>query len=262
MFSLPPPTSPSSSGSDQIPSDDIVVTEDGETLDLVLRFCYPVDEPPIDDLVLGIYALAATAKYELISAEARLRRLVHAQIEKDRYPLFIFNQCCEFRLEDEARLAARRFLDYPPPGTEPPAMLNHITALGYHYLLRYHGQCTTQVTSLLNESAPWLQPINQAKCQTLCGNCGSTSSALVQRYLSVVRSRLTIAPGRSDFARLYEAFASVEADLPMCHREFKAAGYSRTGVCGDKGSIFCPLIRTLAREMKRLIDEVELVLDI
>ncbi|KAL0945604.1 hypothetical protein HGRIS_014760 [Hohenbuehelia grisea] len=253
MFSLPQPPSSSSPRSDKTYSDDIVVTEDGKTLDLVLRFCYPVAEPLIDDLMLAISALAAAAKYELISAEKCLRRIVHKQIEKHTDPLSIFGRCCKLRLENEARLAARQFLKYPILASGEQAGLEDITARGYHNLLRYHRQCADRITSVLVDDALWLQPLHQRR-EGLCTTCNWTPS-WVQKYLAAAQAIATITPGKNYFVQ--QSF--VQAHLPICHRTLGSTGLT---VCADKNPIFFPLVRELAQEIKRLIDETELILDI
>ncbi|KAL0945607.1 hypothetical protein HGRIS_014762 [Hohenbuehelia grisea] len=258
MFSLPPPPSSSSFRSDEIPSDDIVVPEDGKTLDLVLRFCYPVDEPPIDDLMLAISALAAAAKYELTSAEKYLRRIVHKQIEEHTDPLSIFGRCCKLRLENEARLAARQFLKYPILANGEQAGLEDITARGYHNLLRYHRQCADRTTSVLVNDALWLQPlVISAANSEFCDGCKPTGCSWIQDYLSAARAIVSSTPGKNYF--LQPTF--VHNFLPICHEKVPTSSWDTT-FCGDKTSHFLPLLQDLAQEINRSIDEVELILDI
>ncbi|KAJ3559678.1 hypothetical protein NM688_g208 [Phlebia brevispora] len=106
MFSLKqPPTPMSDEGSVEPPVID--VTEDSETLDALLRICYPIDDPKIDTLDHLDKVLVAALKYDIPIAIKMLRRKLQKSISAS--PLEVFAIACTHLLEDEARRAAEHW---------------------------------------------------------------------------------------------------------------------------------------------------------
>jgi hypothetical protein len=95
MFSLPQPNG--SIGT-------ITVTEDSQTLDRLLRLCYPVPDPIIKDLTDISDVLEAAMKYEMEEATA-LMRVELLTFVNDK-PLQVFAVACRLMLEEEAQAAA------------------------------------------------------------------------------------------------------------------------------------------------------------
>lgn len=116
MFSIPQPLSSFASGTEtgyhsladgtSIPI--IPVSEDSETIDYLLRLCYPVTDPtPSVDLATVAKVLAAALKYELEEASALLITLLESFVSTD--PLRVFAVACREKLEATSQLAAREW---------------------------------------------------------------------------------------------------------------------------------------------------------
>ena len=107
MFSLTQPMTSTTGQGDTHSADSppvIDATEDGKTLDRMLRFIYPVAEPPPGTLDEVAQVLEASLKYQVdkivLHAKAALRSFA------DKRPLHVFAIACRLNLEEEARLAA------------------------------------------------------------------------------------------------------------------------------------------------------------
>ncbi|KAH9941448.1 hypothetical protein B0H21DRAFT_824447 [Amylocystis lapponica] len=140
MFALPQPTAPT--GPDAHPCTGlplIYLTEDGRTLDCLLRLCYPVLDPVLDDLALVESVLRAAMKYQLDDVVARLCKSLSAFAPRD--PLRVYTIACVLGLDQEARDAALAlFHDRADLSldTYMPDM-DRITAGAYYRLLQYCG---------------------------------------------------------------------------------------------------------------------------
>lgn len=110
MFSLSQPTDSSSStpGAATEPLPIIPMTEDRDTIDYLLRLCYPVTDPtPPSDVKTVATILEAAMKYELEEARVILKALFARFIPTD--PLQVYAHACRLLLEHEASEAAKRW---------------------------------------------------------------------------------------------------------------------------------------------------------
>jgi hypothetical protein len=98
MFTLPRPT-PSNDNVDTIE-----VTEDSQTLDHLLRLCYPVLSPIIGEFTDVTNVLEAAVKYEMEKPTA-LMKVALLTFVNER-PLQVYVVACRLRLEVEAKSAA------------------------------------------------------------------------------------------------------------------------------------------------------------
>lgn len=101
MFSLPQPLS--EKGHDVHPGTGLPlvhVTEDSRTLDRLMRLCYPVKDPILEDASTVGDVLKAATKYQLEDVIARSRGLLSAFTSKD--PLLVYTIACSLQLEPEA----------------------------------------------------------------------------------------------------------------------------------------------------------------
>ncbi|PSR70424.1 hypothetical protein PHLCEN_2v13675 [Hermanssonia centrifuga] len=124
----------------------IAVSEDSQTLEHLLRFCYPVRHPKITDLQQLDLVLEAALKYEVAVAIELLREGLHSFVH--RHPLHIFAIACRHKLEPEAKLAAVQWgkgsfdddsLDFGKTvaGASYVLEMARISAGAYHRLLSY-----------------------------------------------------------------------------------------------------------------------------
>jgi hypothetical protein len=95
MFTLPQP-------SKNIQT--IEVTEDSQTLDRLLRLCYPVPDPIFEDLSDTSDVLEAAMKYEMDEATAIMGAAIVTFVKEK--PLQVYATACRLMLEKEAKLAA------------------------------------------------------------------------------------------------------------------------------------------------------------
>ncbi|KAI0072177.1 hypothetical protein K474DRAFT_1574405, partial [Panus rudis PR-1116 ss-1] len=86
-------------------SKSITVNWDSQTLDYVLRLCYPFDDPSPGTLTEVTDALAAATEYKMQKATKRLEELFARFAEKESFQAFA--AACHRGLEEQARLAAR-----------------------------------------------------------------------------------------------------------------------------------------------------------
>jgi hypothetical protein len=99
MFTLPQPMLPS------IETDmTILVTEDSQTLDRLLRLLYPVPDPILKDVKDTSDVLEATIKYDMEEATALMRATLLTFVNDK--PLQVYAVACSQMLEKEARAAA------------------------------------------------------------------------------------------------------------------------------------------------------------
>lgn len=151
MFSLTPPDA--TSHTCHLSSEAIPVSEKSDTIDPLMRLCYPIDDPVFSDLSLLESVLEATIKYQMAEAEKLCRATIRGFIET--HALDVYAISCRLRLEDEARLAAeawkRQSTDYSLDsdvfvrtleGASFVDRIKSVTAGDYHRLL-YYARSTT-----------------------------------------------------------------------------------------------------------------------
>ncbi|KAI1790309.1 hypothetical protein LXA43DRAFT_519572 [Ganoderma leucocontextum] len=98
MFSMPQPLTGE--------NDSIPVAEDDETLDTLLRICYPTVHAKPASLVQIRKVLAAAMKYDAPLVVDRMRDALMAPEFLDAQPLVVFTIACVFHLEEVAQTAA------------------------------------------------------------------------------------------------------------------------------------------------------------
>lgn len=101
MFSLdqPPPTTNS-----RTQTGPIVVSEESETIDALLRLCYPITNPQFQTLTHVGNVIEAATKYQM--SEARRLAVDGLLAFVDTDPLQLFAISCRMRLEEHAKTAA------------------------------------------------------------------------------------------------------------------------------------------------------------
>ena len=144
MFSLVQPTKENLSAElERIP-----ISETKNTFEPLMRLCYPVDDPIIDDIVLLGSVLEAAMKYQLQEATKILKTSLRGFVP--RMPLQVYAVACKLELEAEARLAANQwksthnlrdtpgsaFTSWISGGSYIPEMAT-ISAGAYYRLLEY-----------------------------------------------------------------------------------------------------------------------------
>ena len=82
-------------------------SEDSQTLDHLLRLCYPIIDPVIKELTEVEDALEAAMKYQMVEATVILQALLRTFGPSD--PLKVFVIACRLQLEAEAKAAAQHW---------------------------------------------------------------------------------------------------------------------------------------------------------
>ncbi|KAH8110812.1 hypothetical protein DFH11DRAFT_1618868 [Phellopilus nigrolimitatus] len=159
MFTLPQPgssdrrgTSLSPMGSESIPI--VSITESSVVLDPLLRICYPVESPRLhqQDIALIGDVLGAALKYDIDVAISYTRVCLRkhlASCSGDAVAAYAI--ACQFKLDDEARFAAKEYLKLPSPGPAVP-QLALLSGMDYYYLLDYHKKVSDAVVSLFRKA--------------------------------------------------------------------------------------------------------------
>lgn len=137
MFTVPlPDPSIHADSSDYLDGKPVVaVEENSETLDNLLRLCYPVADPKFTELRDVRLVLAAALKYDMEEAIVLMKKALATFL--DAQPLAVWASACALRLHDEAISAARSLLDKDLPEDAPPE-LELVTAGMYFRLQKFH----------------------------------------------------------------------------------------------------------------------------
>ncbi|KAI0954736.1 hypothetical protein AcW1_006530 [Taiwanofungus camphoratus] len=155
MFNLPQPvTSTLRSAGNKDGLSVITMPEDSSTLDKLLRICYPVRNPKIQDIDELRPLLDAAIKYDVTEASDVAKGLLCAFAETT--PLRAYAISLQCKLERETRIAARCFLNYPIVEDECATELEEVSGAAYHRLLRYHRRCG-QVASKITSELHWIR---------------------------------------------------------------------------------------------------------
>jgi hypothetical protein len=160
MFTLPQPPVTSS---DESPTPVVPVSELRHTLDLLLRFVYPVQEPPIFTLCGLNAVLGAAFKYDFPSVISTLRRILVDPHFLESSPTRVFAIASRYELEPEAQLASRYTLNINILDCPLSDDLKHITAHSYHRLLDLHRRRAAAAQALLKVP-------EEVKCMQCNGN--------------------------------------------------------------------------------------------
>lgn len=112
MFSLPQPPSSnknedSSAPATSLPS--VQFSETGLVIDVLLRYCYPVEPPRCIDAFDTVRAVRSAAeKYDMAFIATKVDEYIRASYSGDpAYSLLLYRNACEQQNEEDARLYAR-----------------------------------------------------------------------------------------------------------------------------------------------------------
>jgi len=152
MASLPKPEHSQTNGA---LSDCVDLAEDAETLDLTIRFLYPMPDPSISTLDVLKRLLKAADKYLLEGMMHSLRRILVSPIFVEKEPLRVYALACMYRYETEAKIASRHCLKtdivHQAELYEELAMISGRDLLR---LIKLHQTRATAILSILNGSGP------------------------------------------------------------------------------------------------------------
>ncbi|KAF8892208.1 hypothetical protein BD779DRAFT_1437108 [Infundibulicybe gibba] len=156
MFSLPQ-TDNSQEMKDGKPI--ISVDDEEESLETVLRYCYPRwdwREPSFDSLDDVIAALWIATKYEMDGVASRLQSVLVEPRFVEHEPLRVFALAVQHGFRSEARHAAKMTLRIPLLGRKYIPELEYITAGTLHRLQEYHMKCI-EAAGMVVKNMTWLR---------------------------------------------------------------------------------------------------------
>lgn len=141
MFSLPQPTERES----EISTDDpIELSETGRVIDALLRYCYPLPNPPIEDIVFADLVLRAAEKYDITIAVSGVIAVIHDhRLARPDFLLFLYRRACQCDLqsETEARDYAWDCLKLSYPLLVKYGQGSPLDNTLPHLIEYYHGVC-------------------------------------------------------------------------------------------------------------------------
>lgn len=174
MFTLP---QKATDALEDVPIPVVAVSELGETLDAVLRFVYPVDNPEIHTLDELSPVLAATSKYDFHSVLSIARRILVTPHFLETSPARVYAIASRYDLEPEAQLASRYTLNINVLDCPLSDDLKFITAYSYHRLLDLHRRRAEAAQGLLKVP-------DEVKCMQ-CNGHGIASSFAPPKWWKV-----------------------------------------------------------------------------
>ncbi|THG94661.1 hypothetical protein EW026_g6850 [Hermanssonia centrifuga] len=133
-------------GEDDLPI--VALTEDAETLRVILRTLYADGISTIEDLGLLARVLAAAEKYEMAGIISTLAPFLHTTRFLESEPLRVFAIAYHFTLTEAILMAAKATLLHPSPSSLPPE-LECLPTHVYHKLLLYRTRCEATIESTL-----------------------------------------------------------------------------------------------------------------
>ncbi|KAI0924390.1 hypothetical protein AcW1_006517 [Taiwanofungus camphoratus] len=140
LFSIPQPTEPNEKERNDRDFRDgcpvIPVTENSKTINSLLRLCYPIADPVLDDLQDVRAVLQAAKKYEMEEATVLMKSMLKSFAW--RHPLRVWAIACCLRLDDGARFAATIMSRKEMTYHHLPQEMHEVSAGAYFRLLKFH----------------------------------------------------------------------------------------------------------------------------
>ena len=131
MLTFPQPHDPDH----QLPHVDLPETT--TTLNILLRYIYPIPSPKIEDFTTLCNVLVSAEKYEAEGVISRLRTILISSHFLDLHPLRVYATACRWSFIEEAKLASTRtvFVDLVKEGEGCTEDMKYMSGLDYHRLL-------------------------------------------------------------------------------------------------------------------------------
>ena len=163
MFSLPQTSQSIDEHRDGLPI--VILEEDAQTVDFMLRMIYPIPSPVITKLDDLRFVLGPSQKYLFNVYEGFAEESLKKALKWE--PISVYVLACKYRYPGAAAKAAEASLSLPL--TTPSQYLDGICGEQYHRLLLYRQKCVAATTDVVS-STSWFQTIpatvfeNSATC--------------------------------------------------------------------------------------------------
>lgn len=220
------------------------VEEDEETLDLLLRYCYPNWNAPqskkISNLDSLILMLEASIKYDMEGVKEIIRaEIVAAPVITDQ-PIRVYAVALQYGLAHEAKLAARETLGLPRVGGDYVVELENITAGALHRLQSYHMRCShvavAAVKNLEEEQA------RRVTFTTQCSRCRGLKDMMVD-YFARMKITMRETPSRAAVMNM-DSVRGALTKASLCSDD-----------CRDRA------VRGMKKTSESIADEVQIITD-
>ncbi|KAF8506210.1 hypothetical protein JB92DRAFT_2736596 [Gautieria morchelliformis] len=116
----------------------IQVAERSEVMHTLLRFIYPIKDPPVETLSLLGDVLGAALKYDMGLAVQSLRQLLLSPKFVKNEPFRVYAFACQHGVDEEANIASGHTLTMNILDAPLMEELKFITGYEYHQLLNLH----------------------------------------------------------------------------------------------------------------------------
>ena len=132
MFAFPQPHDPTHQ---QLPHVDL--PETAVTLDILLRYIYPIPSPKIEDFTILSNLLVSAEKYGAEGVTSRLRTILISSHFLDLDPLRVYAIACRWSFFEEAKFASTLtvYVDLAKQGEGCTEDMKYMSGLDYHRLL-------------------------------------------------------------------------------------------------------------------------------
>ncbi|KAI0037720.1 hypothetical protein FA95DRAFT_1404328 [Auriscalpium vulgare] len=186
------------------------MSEDSTTLDLLLRFCYPVRRPKLTDLEDVRRMVEATHKFDIGAFDDVIEDALKAHLESD--PLGVFAIAVANNLEDMTQTAARSTLGLPLSALVSPES-ESVVGRPLVTLIRYHTECAAAAAAVtMQREFPRREHFTDTRHHNMCKSCcildlhGSSLYAprYLWKYLDTAGRVLLIRPHVDAIASLCE----------------------------------------------------------
>ena len=155
MFRLPQPSQSQPGSTDESGRPIISVAENRDTIEMMLRFCYPsVDSVTLDNLEDIQTMLAVMTKYDMQDGVTRVERQLAVPAFVVKEPLRVFAISYRYRLADTARLAMKASIRHLLTSGLDSSELDHIPASGLSQYLKYRRRCVVEIARVIDFDSP------------------------------------------------------------------------------------------------------------
>jgi hypothetical protein len=188
MFTLPLP--PSS----QSPSDEPPVTllpEDAETLDMALRYFYPVPSPEVVTLREARILLEFARKYQADVIKHSLMRFLTDTSERD--PVGVYALASAYDCHDIATKALQSSLMVPIYHLHSPELQHSTTREQHDALIQHHISCG-RVASAVSMRRKWIPENSNLTTTSRDGKGFGCSSCIMPDFVQPVQGRASYGP--------------------------------------------------------------------
>lgn len=207
MFSLPQSPTMSEKRLSLIP-----VTESRYTLEALLQFIYPIEDPSIHSLDELVPVLGAAIKYDFTATIVTLRKLLLSPRFVRAAPTRVYAIASRFDLEEEAQTASKYTLNINILDAPLCEDFKFITAYSYHRLLDLHRRRVQAALQMLKLPS-------DIKCMQCNGSSFSVYSTPKWWFDFEKRAReeLSVRPTTDViFEMEFLAQAAIAAECPRC----------------------------------------------